>query len=450
MVARTLTNSPERDERRPPRQVACLIRVLEFAEPRDPGSRHLLAGLDEVELGRGESSMPTRSDRRLRLDVADARMSTLHARLVPQIGGWVIEDLGSRNGVFVNGAKLARALLPDGSWIELGRTAFVFKLIAEPRVPDEVPAHGPLPATWNDGFATGLGALARIAPTQVSIVLRGSTGTGKEVLARCIHAASRRSGPMIAVNCGALPDELVESELFGSKKGAFSGAVDDRAGLVRSSDGGTLLLDEIGDLPLATQAAFLRVLQEREVTPLGGARAVPVDLRVIAASHRDLEHEVAAGRFREDLLARLGGFTFVIPDLAERREDLGLLIAPLLARITDRPIAFTTDAARALLRYSWPRNVRELEQVLTSACALAEDTIELAHLPVTVREAPTAPAAAPRPLAPEDLERAMRLRELLTQHAGNVAAVARDLGVARMQVHRWAERYAIDLESYRA
>src|SRR5207302_1217977 len=189
----------------------------------------------------------------------------------------------------------------------------------------------------------------------------GETGTGKEVIARAIHAASRRPGAFVAVNCGALAPNLVESELFGHKKGAFSGATEDHNGLVRAADKGTLLLDEIGDLPVPTQAALLRVLQQREVLPLGTTKPMPVDLRVVAASHRDLEAEVGAGRFREDLWSRLAGYTAQLPALRDRREDLGLLVAALLARLVQtRPIRFTSEAGLALVQYDWPRNVREL------------------------------------------------------------------------------------------
>jgi transcriptional regulator with PAS, ATPase and Fis domain len=285
----------------------------------------------------------------------------------------------------------------------------------------------------------------------VPIVLRGATGTGKEVIARAIHAASGRGGPLVAVNCGALPDELVESELFGYRKGAFSGALEDRPGLMRSADGGTLLLDEIADLPLATQAVLLRVLQQHEVLPLGASRPVPVDLRVIAASHRDLEAEVSAGRFREDLLARLAGLTAVVPSVAERREDLGILIAALLGRLPDpASIRFSVDAGRALVRYGWPRNVRELEQAVGAAVALASSgMIDLAHLPATVGDHTSTPAVD-APLSPADAARREQLLGLLTTHKGNIAAVARAMGVARMQIHRWLERYDLDVTAYRS
>src|SRR5207302_794639 len=205
--------------------------------------------------------------------------------------------------------KVQRADVRDGSLVELGCTAFVVRSFPPGPSLDvsaqELAAALPGVRTFSTTFERELGNLARLATTPQSIVLHGETGTGKEVIARAIHAASRRPGAFVAVNCGALAPNLVESELFGHKKGAFSGATEDHNGLVRAADKGTLLLDEIGDLPVPTQAALLRVLQQREVLPLGTTKPMPVDLRVVAASHRDLEAEVGAGRFREDLWSRL-------------------------------------------------------------------------------------------------------------------------------------------------
>ena len=381
-------------------------------------------------------------------------MSKEHARLAVVDHQWVIEDRGSRNGTLLDGGRIHRHALADGAVIELGRTAFVWRLFRPDGALDvgagELDRSLDGLCTFSTDFARTLADLARIAATAQNVLVQGKTGTGKELLARGIHAASRRRGELVAVNCGALPATLVESELFGYRKGAFSGATEDRAGLVRTADAGTLFFDEIGDLPLPLQAALLRVLQQREVLPLGATKPVAVDLRVVAATHRDLERDVADGRFREDLLARLAGYSVVVPALRERREDLGLLIAALLARVERCPgdVRFTPAAGSALMRHAWPRNVRELEQVLGSAVALAgAGAIGLEHLPSAVHQPPVAPPVLD--LSPSELERRDELCRLLANHRGNIAAVGRELGVARMQIHRWIERFSIDVGVFR-
>jgi transcriptional regulator with GAF, ATPase, and Fis domain len=291
-----------------------------------------------------------------------------------------------------------------------------------------------------------------VARSNVSVMLLGETGTGKEVVARVVHTLSSRRGELVAVNCGAFPPHLVESELFGHKRGAFSGATEDRLGLVRSADGGTLFLDEIGELPASAQAALLRVLQESEVVPVGATRPIRVNVRLVTATHRDLSALVDAGSFRKDLLARISGFKLALPPLRDRKEDVGLLVGTLLPRVLPEHFAQTTfcvDAARALFRYDWPLNVRELEKALGVAAVLARGgRIELEHLPAEVRQPPRAPTPLAR-LSPEELAHQADLVELLTRHRGNVAAVARDLKKGRQQVHRWMKRYGVDPNSFR-
>jgi transcriptional regulator with PAS, ATPase and Fis domain len=446
-AGRTLTNRTggSRSARRP---LPHLVRLLSYERPLASSALHVLADVDEVHIGRGDETTVARSKGALTLAIDDARMSSKHARLHHHAGSWIVEDLGSRNGTFVDGVRKDSATLADGALLELGRTTWLFRVMPAGTQrdvdADELVARLPRLTTFSPMFASSLEAARKIAASQQTVLLHGETGSGKELVAHGIHTASKRTGPFVAVNCGALPETLVESELFGAKKGAFSGATEDRVGLIRSADGGTLFLDEIGDLAAPAQAALLRVLQEHEVLAVGATRPVRVDVRVIAATHRDLEADVTAQRFREDLLARIAGFVVEIPPLAARREDLGLLVRALLAR-HGASSTFAPDAARALLRYSWPRNVRELEQALASAIALAEGgAIELEHLPPALR----APAAKPAERAPAD-ERETALRTLLARHKGNVAAVARAMGVARMQVHRWLERYAIDVDAFR-
>jgi DNA-binding NtrC family response regulator len=299
----------------------------------------------------------------------------------------------------------------------------------------------------------------RIATSPISVVLLGESGTGKEVVAREIHRHSGRRGQFRAVNCAAIPENLFESELFGYKRGAFSGADRDKQGILRAAHDGTLLLDEIGDMPLDAQAKLLRVLQSKEVYPLGATAPETVDVRVVCATHRDLKRLEHEDRFRPDLFARLNEYQLRLPPLRDRKEDIYQLFQAFLARHGRPDLGVSFLFMTGLLHYDFPYNVRELEACAKRAIALAESGIlDAPLLPEPVREemasygqAPSAhdSGAHPAPLrhgAPTEAE----LRALLSQHEGNVAAVGRVLGKARMQIHRWVERYAIDLDDYRS
>jgi transcriptional regulator with GAF, ATPase, and Fis domain len=433
-----------------------LFHVFSFDAPTAPiAAACSLDEIDQLALGRGELSATRRQGggpRQLRLGFPDQWMSTRHARIERCVGGFWVADEGSKNGLVLNGKRTEGALLVDGDWIQAGHTLLRYRFGALP------------PARPSRDHRTGGGAtlvtalptledqardLEAIARSTVSVVVRGETGTGKEVVARALHQLSGRAGDLIAVNCGALPATLLESELFGYRKGAFSNAVEDRPGLVRAADRGTLFLDEIGDLPPSSQAALLRVLQECEVTPLGGTHPVKVDLRVLSATHYDLEARVASGQFRADLYARLSGYTFSIPPLRDRREDLGLLTAALLRRIApDHPVRFEPDAVRALCAYDWPLNVRELEKCLASAVVLARGG---AIGPEQLSAALLAPAgdAAVKPVDGRRNDRRDQLVAALRAHRGNVSAAARMLGKARSQVQRWIRDCRLDPMQYR-
>jgi DNA-binding NtrC family response regulator len=294
-------------------------------------------------------------------------------------------------------------------------------------------------------LVTRFAELAKAALTDVTIQITGESGTGKELVARAVHQLSKRTGRFVAVNCGALPANLIEAEMFGHRKGAFTGAGDERLGLIRSADGGTLALDEIGELPSAAQASLLRVLQEHEVQPIGADRPVKVDLRVVTATHRDLDADVDAGRFRADLRSRLLGMTIELPPLRARREDLGHLISSLLTKLApDRNITFAVDAVAALYMHRWPLNIRELERSLAAALAVASDRIELPHLPATVR-APAPPLAPGVVVAVPDNDEGLRamLVGSIARHDGNLAAVARELGKDRTQIRRWMKKFGL-------
>jgi transcriptional regulator with AAA-type ATPase domain len=427
-----------------------LYRLLQCDLPLVGSARHILDGLDTVTIGRAAATEATRSGKTLALGVADKAMSSSHARLVRDGRQWSIEDAGSRNGVTVNGEREERALLVDGDVLELGETVWLYRVSPLDRdapldldaaaLPEALPGLRTFSPELHEAYA----AIARMIGSGVPILLQAESGTGKELCARAIHARSGRAGAFVAVNCGALPESLAASELFGHRKGAFSGATDDRAGLVRSADQGTLFLDEIADLPLPSQALLLRVLQEREVTALGATQPIAVDIQVIAASHRDLKALVRQELFRHDLYARLGGFSVRLAPLRERREDLGLLVAALLARA---PFGATTrltlNAARTLVTHDWPLNVRELESCLTVASTLANGgTLHRRHLPESVRdEAQAAPDA-------DDAKKA-ELVALLREHQGNITAIARATGWNRVQIHRWLKRWNLDPAPFR-
>jgi hypothetical protein len=445
MAANTQTVSIHEPRPDAPRPGPYLVVALECTRPSAGAARFSLAGIQEAHVGRGPERRARRAGGVLHLEIPDPALSSDHVRLFRDAGEWWLEDPGSKNGTFVDGTRIQRGALDDGAVIDAGRTVLVFG------GGDGTADVGDLALgldgadldTLEPALAGELATLAQVATSAVSILLLGETGTGKEVAAQAIHARSGRSGRYVAVNCGALPPSLIESELFGHRKGAFSGAVQDRLGLVRAADSGTLMLDEIGELASASQASLLRVLQEREVLPVGGEQAVAVDVRWIAATCQDLPAAVALDRFRRDLYARIAGFTITLPPLRQRRADLGLLIARLLARhCGDRALPhLERAAARALFLYSWPHNIRELEQTLTAALARTEGAIGLDHLPASV----TTPAAQPEPLAVDHGQ----LDGLLRAHRGNVSRVAKALGTSRSQVRRLAARLGLVPDSYR-
>ena len=399
---------------------------------------------------------------RLTITLPDRKLSAKHARFVRRDDAWWIEDLGSTNGTFVNGVQVAQEELADGDVITVGRAVLRMRHFLPTPTATPAVSFGNEAATQPLGIGTLLpeiaaefAPLARVALSDVPVLLLGETGTGKEVWARAIHAASKRRGELVPVNCAGLSDSLVEAQFFGHQKGAFTGAAREALGFVRAADGGTLFLDEIGDLPLAAQGALLRVLQEGEVVPVGSARPVRVDVRVIAATHRPIEAMADRGTFRHDLFARLQGFTQRLWPLRDRREDVGLLVSEILRddpRRWTEPVRITSDAACALVRHGWPLNVRELKQALASACSVAKDgRLALEHLPPAVAQAaaPASPTLAAKGLTPADAELYATLSKQLKKCHGNVSAVARDLGKGTMQVYRWMERLGIDPKTFR-
>ncbi len=443
-----------------------LFLVLERARPLAGGARHSLANIDQVRFGRGTARSARRfvegGQRVLELRVPDARMSVAHARLDRDHDQWTLSDCESTNGILANGQRVERMVLSEGDVFELGRTLLRFRraMVTPANAPGDVDSGetdgvSRWLATISPPVVRDLERLGRIARSDVSLLLEGETGTGKEVLARAIHAESRRTGPFVAVNCGALPQGLVESLLFGHKRGAFSGASSDELGFARAAHKGTLFLDEVGDLPAGSQAILLRLLQEREVVPLGATRPVALDLRVVAATHRSLSALTRSGAFRQDLLARLAQFTYSLPPLRERIDDIGTLVAAILPKVAGAraaSLSLTASATRELLAYGWPTNVRELEHRLKMGVILT--TADRIDLGPAAFEPPREPTPSPSPkarrLSPEDESLRQRLHAQMAEHRGNLTQVARAMETTRRQVQRWVSRFAIDPAHYRA
>jgi transcriptional regulator of acetoin/glycerol metabolism len=399
-------------------------------------------------------------------------ISRVHARFSLHNATWVVTDLTSRNGTFVNRRRVTSAPLADGDQIRIGDAIFKF---VDQRADEYLPFPvdgGPTANGLGDGFELRgglhvhrvLDLVKRVGRTSLSVLLLGETGTGKELVARAIHAASARQGRLSAVNCAALPSGLIESELFGVRRGAFTGATHDRPGLIRAAHGGTLMLDEIGDMALDTQAKLLRVLETREVVPVGASVPEKVDIRVVSATHRDLGRLVEEGSFRGDLFARINACIIELLPLRARKEDIFLLTRHFAAR-AGRPDAPMTFAfVEALLQHDWPFNVRELEGTVRHAVAMAgESELDVDHLPAAVvapwralgaqagdgtrpTRAVTLPPPPPRPSTSPDPD---TLRALLVRHRGNVAGVARELGKDRAQIHRWLRYAGINLADFR-
>ncbi len=306
--------------------------------------------------------------------------------------------------------------------------------------------------------------LEQASRLDITVLLTGETGTGKELAAKAIHYQSARAARrFVAVNCGALPAELVESELFGHARGAFTGAVGAKAGLFEEAQGGTLFLDEVGDLPLAVQVKLNRALQEKEIRRVGENAAVPVDVRLVAATHRDLKAEVKAGRFREDLFYRLHVFPVTLPPLRERREDLPMLVAHFLEKLAkahQRPVdGVEPEALRALTGYPWPGNVRELENAIERAVAVCDaGRIDLSCLPAEVvqEQQGSLPAEVLLKLPYReavDLARDRVSREYLTalmrEMGGNVTRAAERAGMERESLHRLLKRYGVRSDDFK-
>lgn len=448
-MVETTHTSPRR-----PADVGHSYRVLLVSAPGLRGVDTCVLGGEGVQVGR----LPRGTGRSWVLE--DKEVSRAHAALEPRGEGvFVVRDLGSHNGTFVNGDRIEEKQLADGDVLRFGSHLAVFQELA----PDEfdlltTAQRFPQGAMVGEGvrlLAVRRG-IARAAQVQVPALILGESGVGKELVAREIHEQSGRSGHFVAVNCAALPQTLVESELFGHARGAFTGAGSANRGLFEEAEGGTLLLDEIGDMPVELQAKLLRALATGEVRPVGTSRARSVDVKLVAATNVDLEQAVRAGTFRGDLYSRLLGATVDVPPLRARREDIPLLVRHFLGR----DVELEADAVEALLVHHWPFNVRELEQTMGLIGDLGQDaTLRFEHLPARFhrkRSATGAPAPAPAPedplaqIDPGGTPSRQELVAALEHYRGNIKQVAAFFGRDRRQIYRWAERFDVDPERYRA
>jgi transcriptional regulator with PAS, ATPase and Fis domain len=415
----------------------------------DTGLRPAFVG-EALAIGRGAGG----ASGELLLD--DPLVSSRHARIARAGAGYQLSDQGSKNGTYLEADRVtAPVAMTDGARVFVGNHLFVFRRLTavdtEPLDEERRAPLGPV-ATTSPALARVCHKIRRLASVGSELFLAGETGVGKEVYARAAHAASGRPGAFVAINCAALPRELVESELFGYRAGAHSTASSAKLGLIEEAEGGTLFLDEIGEMGQEAQAKMLRFLQDKEVTPLGATRPRRMDVRVIAATNRPVAAGTDSG-VRDDLLARLGAAPLRLPPLRDRIEDLGALIAHFAP--PGAP-AFELAAFRALALYRWPLNVRELEKVLAAAWAMTEgrrlvaprDLAEALTAAPAPSGSPAAPARLPRksPEAPPTVE---QLETLLAQHAGDVADVARALGRQRAAVWRWIKQFGLKPERYR-
>jgi DNA-binding NtrC family response regulator len=298
----------------------------------------------------------------------------------------------------------------------------------------------------------------RVAPTETRVCILGETGTGKELVARALHEKSpRKSGPFVAINCAAVPAELIESELFGHEKGSFTGATARHVGKFEQADHGTLFLDEIGDMPLAMQAKLLRVLEEGEIERIGTSKPTPVDVRVVVATHRNLEAQVQDSKFRQDLFHRIYVFPIILPPLRERREDIPALITHFAAQVCAqnawRPVAFTPAAVECLQQYSWPGNVRELRNMVERIMLLASSnevdagTVESVLTPSTTQTR-TSVGSGPLANRVENFEREVILAELRRANY-HITNAAKSLGLERSHLYKKAEQLGIDIRQKR-
>jgi len=391
------------------------------------------------------------------LVLPDNTVSRRHLEVERTHEGLVVRDLASRNGTSIAGVRIREAVVEPGALIAVGEVELLLRVDLEGTiVPPSAATRFELALGQSIAMRRIFGLLERVAPTEATVLLTGETGTGKDVLARSIHAASaRRDGPFEVVDCGAIAESLIESELFGHEKGAFTGAVSTHQGAFERARGGTVFLDELGELPLHVQPKLLRVLDSRQIRRVGGKRAIDVDVRIVAATMRDLPTEVEAGSFRQDLYFRLAVVPVHVPALRERTEDVALLAEHMLASGSGRSLQLSPEALAQLRSHDWPGNVRELRNVLERAAVLAGATAQNVLRSVSL----TAPKREPAGSELLTFEDGMTYREararvdaafersfvawILQKCQGNIAAAAREAKMDRKYLGDLARKHGL-------
>jgi DNA-binding NtrC family response regulator len=372
-----------------------------------------------------------------------------HARIEKNESHYTLRDLRSSSGTFLNGSRIIEAFLQDGDLIEIGSHHFTFSLRSTENF--KSPTKG-LPTSKNEPWQTQLQSIPQIAQTHFPVLILGPSGSGKEILSEAIHKNSfRRNGPLMRVNCSALTETLIESELFGHIKGSFTGAVSDRKGAFEAARGGTLFLDEIGDLPYSLQAKLLRALENNEIRPVGSDRTIKTDVRIIAATHKDLKQKITEGEFRSDLYYRLNVIQLLAPSLKERMEDFEDLLFTFAREFR---IRFSPGTIEKLKRHPWPGNIRELKNSVARASVLfAGKSIEESMLPrildiipceeTYLKSKPTNDLSVIK-----EIEREMIIKRLAA-NSGNQRQTARDLGMPKSTLHDKIRTYNINLSHFK-
>lgn len=383
--------------------------------------------------------------------LSDPTISRNHAALIESSGGYLIKDLSSTNGTFLNGVRIRETYIGFGSVITLGHTQVSFVPCDE-----SVEVYPSANNTFGDVYGqsvkmrTIFAILERVSPSDATIVLEGESGTGKELIARAIHGKSARADkPFVIFDCGSVAQNLIESELFGHEKGAFTGATSSREGVFEQAHGGTVFFDEIGELGIDLQPKLLRALENRQVKRVGGNRTIGVNVRVLAATNRDLSKEVAAGRFREDLFYRISVLRLSLPPLRDRREDVGLITNQLVCKLAgEYGIAAVPKVDPAtleiLLSHRWPGNVRELRNVLNRALAMGDRTVirpeDLMLLSAAESDSKTGDSLSGMSL--EEIEK-ISIRKALQRNQGNKTRAAKDLGIAYSTLFEKMKKYGL-------